>query len=256
MRKGGKRKDKGVFAAQGPWPRKNALSLKLSQSGDSSKASAGGGTQEPRDLEHPTPRPLSLSPPPPCAPTGAASRRQPPGSPCFLPLSRGRCYTHRLLPQPPAWAPCLPGRPFTLLPPSYHPRGVPQPRPPFRLPPLPTVSAAPTAPALPQPSPPPDPAPRGNGVRPYPGHRRRWSAPRWPSRCPRGSRRTSAGDPWRCRGGYGGRDGARSPREPLAAGLCSALLPESTLRWIEYLVSAERNPEKKRCRCVFTVIFL
>lgn len=165
---------------------------------------------------------LSLSSPPPCAPTGAASRRQPSGSPCFLPLSRGRCYTHRLLPQPPAWAPCLPGRPFALLPPSYHPRGVPQPHPPFRLPPLPTVSAAPTAPALPQPSPPPDPAPRGNGVRTYPGHRRRWSAPRWPSRCPRGSRRTSAGDPWRCRGGYGGRDGARSPREPLAAGHCSA----------------------------------
>lgn len=87
---------------------------------DSSKASTGRGTREPRQPRVPHSQ-TSFSPPSPCASTGAASRGRPRGSPCFLLPSRRRCYTHQLLPRPPAWAPCLPGRPFALPPPPYHP---------------------------------------------------------------------------------------------------------------------------------------
>lgn len=181
---------------------------------DSSKVSTERGTREPRQPRVPhTPR--APSPLPPCATTGAASRSHPRGCPRFLHPSRRRCYTRRLRPQPPARAPCPPATPPALLPPSHHPQGAPHP--PAPLPPFPSGSAV-----LPH-TPSSSPRSGANGVSSYLGHRRRWSAPRWPSRCPRGSRRTSVGDPWRCGGGTGGRDAARSPREPLAAGLCPAL---------------------------------
>lgn len=108
-------------------------------------------------------------------------------------------------PLPTPSCPCFPhclahGLP-ALLPPSPHPPRAP-----------PTLPAA-LFPSAPQPPfhPPRFPLLPHSHL----GHRRRWSAPRWLSRCRRGSRRTWAGDPW-----LRGRRGARSEamREPLRLG--------------------------------------
>lgn len=104
----------------------------------------------------------------------------------------------------PRTAACLPhashmGSPRSSLPHTI-PRGLPPPSPlpfPFR-------ASASLPPFLVSP-----------GPHSHLGHRRRWSAPRWLSRCRRGSRRTWAGDPW-----LRGKRGARSEvvREPLRLG--------------------------------------
>lgn len=153
MRKGGKRKDKGVFAAQGPRPRKNALSLKLSQSGDSSKASAGGGTQEPRDLEHPTPRPLSLSLRHLHVPLPA---RLPAASPqaahASCPFLAGAATPTGSFPSLPHGRPACPGGPSRSCLPHTIPEGFPNPALPFgypHSPPCPQLRPAPRSLNLP-----------------------------------------------------------------------------------------------------------
>lgn len=146
----------------------------------------------------------------------------PPGQP-MLPTPFWQALLHLPPPSPasrvgapPAWEALRP--PASLVP---SPEGLLTLTLPFRCPHSPPCPQFPLPPSSTSPSPPPPPlAPAANGVSSYLGHRRRWSAPRWPSRCPTGSRRTSVGDPWRCGGGTGGRDGARSLRKPLAAGLC------------------------------------
>lgn len=164
--------------------------------GKPSEASTERGTRAP--LQSPVSRSQSpLSTPSMCR--TVASRHQPWGSPrCSPGLPHGRRVSQggpSFLPLTPPWRGS-----------SSSPAAAP----------LPTVLASPPrspSPRLPR-------APGVNGVSRYLGHRRRWSAPRWPSRRPRGSRRTWAGDPWRCRSRTGGRGGARSLREPLAAGVC------------------------------------
>lgn len=130
MGRGGRRQDEGIVCELRRPGRAEAISLLRDLSKrDSSKARTERGTREPRQS-----RVLrSQTSPPPLSPHYLhvpRRRGRPRGSPCFLLPPRRRCYTHRLLPRPPAWAPCPPGRPFALLPaslpPSYRrPRGSP-----------------------------------------------------------------------------------------------------------------------------------
>lgn len=143
MGRGGRRQDEGIVCELRRPGRAEAISLLRDLSKrDSSKARTERGTREPRQS-----RVLrSQTSPPPLSPHYLhvpRRRGRPRGSPCFLLPPRRRCYTHRLLPRPPAWAPCPPGRPFALLPASLPPSLIPSPE---GLPtgaPVPTVSAGP-----------------------------------------------------------------------------------------------------------------
>lgn len=226
--------------AQAPRPRRSDFSFKRSQ--QEGQLEGQDGARNPRAAAISC-APLPDLPPPPSLPTTStcpAAAAAPEAARASCSLLVGAATRTGSFPGLPHGRPARPGGPSrSCLPPSLPhtvARGAPHRCPsPHRLrrpaPPLPLLSFAP-------------------GVSGYLGHRRRWSAPRWPSRCPTGSRRTSAGDPWRCGGGTGGRDGARSLREPLGRGALPCY-PGCTLRWIKCLASAEKEPEKSpRCRRV------
>lgn len=142
--------------------------------GDSSKASTGRGTREPRQPRVPHSQ-TSFSPPPPCASTGAASRGRPWGSPCFLPPF-SQALLHPPAPSPASRMGALPAREALCAPASPIPSPAGLLTLPFRRPRSPTTPQFPTTPT-PTPAclpPPPPLAPGGNGVSSYLGHRRRW----------------------------------------------------------------------------------